>query len=593
MAGFIEQSKLDELLFKADILSVAGSYVNLIKAGGLYKAICPFHNEKTPSLIITPSKGLFHCFGCGAGGNAINFIMKIENLSFIESVKLLAERYNVDINFDGDKKSTEEAKVKKRLYELNKDAANLFYINLKSSQSATGYINKRGLNNEIIKQFGIGYAKNEWDDLINNLSKKGYTKSEFLKSGLCIKSAKNENIYDKFRDRVMFPIQDVSGKVIGFGGRIINSKDTPKYLNTSETEIFIKGRHLYNLNRAKFHCKDYLILVEGYMDVIGLASKGIDCAVASLGTAFTRYQANLIKQYTNTVYLCYDSDSAGINAAIKNAQLLDDMGLDAKIIILKDAKDPDEYVIKFGKEKFLSLLENAVDVYIFKIITLKRSFKDKLTSDDGKSKFASGAIKIIQDIQDSIRIERYCEYISKSSGIAKGILKQQLEKNKQKNAGVVKVTINKKESVKPGPITAQEKIINILSNNSEIYQKYKNKIKNLEFNEGILKDILEFIIIAYDSEKKFNPSEFISLLNDENDIQYISKILLDDKFTDEGQLRGYINIISVDNINMRIKEKKSIYNNALKSNDIAAANEALMQINSLKRAVDLIKGGAI
>lgn len=593
MAGFINQGKLDELLFKADILSVAGSYVNLIKAGSLYKAVCPFHNEKTPSLIITPSKGLFHCFGCGAGGNAINFIMKIENLSFIEAVKLLSERYSVDIDFDGDKKTAEEAKTKKRLYELNKDAANLFYMNLKSSQNAIDYIKKRGLDKEIVKQFGIGYAKNEWNDLINNLLKKGYTKSEFLKSGLCIKSAKNDNIYDKFRDRVMFPIQDVAGKVIGFGGRIINSKDTPKYLNTSETEIFVKGRHLYNLNRAKFHCKEYLILVEGYMDVVGLASAGIENAVASLGTAFTRYQANLIKQYTNTVYLCYDSDSAGISAAMKNAQLLDDMGLDAKIIILKDAKDPDEFVAEFGGEKFLSLLSSAVDVYIFRIIALRRSFKDALSSDESKSKFASGAIKIIQDISDSIRVEQYMEYIAKASGIAKGILRQQLEKNKQKEPTGAKLQTTKKESIKQGPITAQEKIINILSNNSEIYQKYKNKIKNLEFYEGILKDIIEFIIIAYDSEKKFNPSEYISLLNNENDIQYISKILLDDKFTDEAQLNGYVNIISIDNINMRIKEKKSIYNNALKSNDIAAANEALMQINSLKRAVDLIKGGAL
>ena len=593
MAGFINQGKLDELLFKADILSVATSYVNLIKAGSLYKAVCPFHNEKTPSLIITPSKGLFHCFGCGAGGNAINFIMKIENLSFIEAVKLLSERYNVDIDFEGDKKSAEEARAKKRLYELNKDAANLYYMNLKSSKSASDYIKKRGLNSEIIKKFGIGYAKNEWNDLINNLLKKGYTKSEFLKSGLCIKSSKNDNIYDKFRDRIIFPIQDVAGKVIGFGGRIINSTDTPKYLNTSETEIFVKGRHLYNLNRAKFQSKEYLILVEGYMDVVGLASAGIENAVASLGTAFTRYQANLIKQYTNTVYLCYDSDSAGISAAMKNAQLLDDMGLEAKIIILKGAKDPDEFVSKFGAEKFLSLLNSAVDVYVFKIIALKRSFKDALASDESKSKFASGAIKIIQEIQDSIRVEQYMEYIAKASGIAKGILRQQLEKNKQKEPTGVKNPAAKKENIKQGPITAQEKIINILSNNSEIYQKYKNKIKNLEFNEGILKDIIEFIIIAYDSEKKFNPSEYISLLNEENDIQYISKILLDDKFTDETQLRGYINIISVDNINMRIKQKKSIYNNALKCSDIEAANEALMQINSLKRAVDLIKGGAI
>ncbi len=313
----------------------------------------------------------------------------------------------------------------------------------------------------------MSYAKNEWNDLVNNLSKKGYTKSEFLKSGLCIKSTKNDNIYDKFRDRVMFPIQDVAGKVIGFGGRIINNTDTPKYLNTSETEIFIKGRHLYNLNRAKFHCKEYLILVEGYMDVVGLASAGIENAVASLGTAFTSYQFNQIfnqiKSYTNLVYLCYDSDSAGVNAAIKNAQMLDDKGLDARIILLKGAKDPDEYVKKYGRESFLSLLNDAVDVYIFKIMLYKNSFKDGLNSSESRNKFARGAIKIIQDITDIIRVEQYFDYIAEMSGISKGIIKQQFEKNRQNGTDNIKLQAEKVEKIKQGPITAQEKIINILS----------------------------------------------------------------------------------------------------------------------------------
>jgi len=593
MANFIDQSKIEEVLYRADILSVISSYVSLNKAGNLYKALCPFHNEKTPSFIVTPSKGIFHCFGCGTGGNAISFIMKIENLSFVESVKLLAERYNIELNLGSDKQSLKAAAEKKRLYELNKDAANLYYINLKSSKTASEYIKKRGLTPKIIKQFGIGYAKNEWNNLINNLSNKGYNKTDFLKTGLCIKSSKNDNIYDKFRNRIMFPIQDISGRVIGFGGRAVDNATEPKYLNTSETEIFIKGRHLYNLNRAKFHCKDYLILVEGYMDVLSLASAGIDCAVASLGTAFTRTQASLIKQYTSSAYLCYDSDRAGIAAALKNAQLLDDMGIDTKIIMLKGAKDPDEYIAKYGADMFLPLLKRAADIYIFKILLLKNSFPDGLKSNESKTKFASKSLDIIENVHDAIRFEAYIDFISKTSGIAKGILKEQAQKNKQKSTRIIIARNDKKDEPKQGPIIAQEKLINILSNNSEIYQKYKNKIKNLEFHEGILKHILEFIIIAYDNGKKFSSSEYISLLKNENDVKYISKILLDDEFTSEDRLQGYINIISIDNINMKIKQIKLNYEKALKSNDLKSANDSLMQINALKKAIDLIKGGAI
>lgn len=593
MPGYIEQNKIDEILFKADIFSVINSYITLNKSGNQYKAVCPFHNEKTPSLIVTPHKGLFHCFGCGAGGNVINFVMKIENLSFVEAVNLLAERYNIQLENYNDKASIEKYNLSKRLYAINKDAANIFYKQLRYSSQAKAYVLHRGLTTEVLKQFGIGYAKDEWNSLINILLKKGYTRTEFLKSGLCNKSAKSDNIYDKFRNRIMFPIQDVSGRVIGFGGRVINKDDNPKYLNTAETDIFVKGRHLYNLNRAKSFCNDYLILVEGYMDVVSLASAGIKNAIASLGTALTSYQATLIKQYSKTVYLSYDSDEAGVSATIKNAQLLDDMGLDVKIISLNKAKDPDEFIKKFGAKAFLLLLDNAVDVYIYKLIQLQKSYGAKFDTNEGRAKYATNALNTIIKISDILRLETYIEYISKVSKIPKGMIKQQLEKYKQGSIETIKFQPQQKDEIKQGIIVAQEKIINILSNNNEIYQNYKYKLKNLEFKEGILKDTLEFIIIAYENKKIFNPSEYISLLNNENDVKYISKILLDDKFVDKDRMLGYINTVAIDNINKKIASAKLKYTDALKINNVILANDYLIQINELKKSIEIIKGGAI
>jgi DNA primase len=593
MPGYIKQSKIDEILYKADIFSVINSYITLSKSGNQYKAICPFHNEKTPSLIVTPHKGLFHCFGCGAGGNVINFVMKIENLSFVEAVNLLADRYNIQLEDYNDKALMEKHNFNKRLYSINRDAANIFYKQLYYSSPAKNYILNRGLNIEIIKEFGIGYSKDAWESLLNNLLKKGYTKTEFLKSGLGNHSAKSDKIYDKFRNRIMFPIQDISGRVIGFGGRVINDSDNPKYLNTAETDIFTKGRHLYNLNRAKAFCQDYLILVEGYMDVVALASAGVKNAIASLGTALTTNQALLIKQYNKTVYLSYDSDEAGISATIKNAQLLDDMGLDVKIITLNKAKDPDEFIRKFGIEEFLSLINKSVDVYIYKLNQLQNTYGAHFDTNENRAKYATNALHIISKIPDVIRLEAYIDYISQVSKIPTGTIKQQLEKNKQGGDGTIKFKPQQKNEVKQGIIIAQEKIISILSNNNDIYQNYKYKLKNLEFKEGILKDTLEFIIIACENKKIFNPSEYISLLKNENDVQYISKILLDNKFVDKNQMPGYINIVTIDNINKKIADIKSKYTNALKTNNVILANDYLIQINELKKSIEIIKGGAI
>ncbi len=593
MPGYIKQNKIDEILYKADIFSVINSYITLNKSGNQYKAICPFHNEKTPSLIVTPHKGLFHCFGCGAGGNVINFVMKIENLSFVEAVNLLADRYNIQLEDYNDKALMEKHNLNKRLYSINKDAANIFYKQLRYSFQAKDYALSRALTEAILREFAIGYAKNDWNSLLNNLLKKGYTKTEFLKSGLGNKSAKSDTIYDKFRGRLMFPIQDISGRVIGFGGRTINKNDNPKYLNTAETDIFVKGRHLYNLNRAKAFCQDYLLLVEGYMDVVALASAGIKNAIASLGTALTTNQALLIKQYNKTVYLSYDSDAAGVSATIRNAQFLDDMGLDVKIITLSKAKDPDEFIRKFGANEFLSLIDKSVDVYIYKLNQSQKAYGAKFDTDENRAKYASNALQIISKISDVIRLETYINYISGISKIPKGTIKQQLEKYKQGDIEPIKFQVKQKDEPKQGNITAQEKIINILSNNSEIYQNYKYKLKNLEFKEGILKDTLEFIIIAYENNKIFTPSEYISLLNNENDVQYISKILLDNKFVDKSQMLGYINIVSIDNINKNIADTKLKYTHALKTNNVILANDYLMQINELKKSIEIIKGGAI
>ena len=373
MARFTDEW-LQELLNKNDIVDVIGGYLPLSKRGANYWAKCPWHNETRPSFSVTPSKQMFYCFSCRKGGSVINFIMEYEKVSYREAVQKLAERVGMQMpesSYDPNYKKNEAHKL--RLKQLMVDTAHYFHDNLKkpAGQSGLSYLNQRGIISQVNK-FGLGYALPEFDDLVKFLKKKGYTVKEMLDSGVA--KQKGPRLYDTFRDRVMFPILDVTGSVIAFGGRIISEGD-PKYLNSPETALFNKRKNLYNLFRVKKE-RDLkaIILAEGYMDIVSLAAAGINVAVASLGTALSDDQARLIKRFVSKVYLNYDGDDPGIKAALRACDILQKSGLSVFVIRLPEGMDPDELIKKYGVKKYYEYVKSAVPAFEFKLNMLKRNF---------------------------------------------------------------------------------------------------------------------------------------------------------------------------------------------------------------------------
>ena len=357
----ISDDMANQIKESSDIIDIIGEYVDLKRAGSSYKGLCPFHNEKTPSFTVDKKKQLFHCFGCGAGGDVVSFIMQKEGLSYPESLEFLANRAGINLIYQN---NPGENKYKNHLYDINKDIMMFFYKNLLTNKAPQDYLVKRGLRSNIVNTFMLGYAKDSWDDLLNYAKSKGYKEEDLLSLGLIAKS-KNGNYYDKYRNRVIYPIIDIYGRVIGFGGRAIDDA-MPKYLNSPESEIFKKRYNLYALNNFKKQNKRDLILVEGYMDVIALNNWGIDIAVASLGTAFTLDQAKLAKRYADNIYVCYDSDGAGIKATQRAIDIFNQADISVNIIELGEGLDPDDFVRKYGKEAFIDKMDKALDQYNYR-----------------------------------------------------------------------------------------------------------------------------------------------------------------------------------------------------------------------------------
>ena len=371
---FISDEKKNEILENSDIVAIIGDYVDLKKSGNSYKGLCPFHNEKTPSFTVDDRKQLFHCFGCGEGGDVVSFIMHKEGLSYIDSMKYLAKKAGIKLD---DTKSSKENKILNRYYDINKDIMMYFYKNLLTDKACQIYLKNRGFRSNIVNTFMLGFAKNSWDDLLSYVKKKDYLLDDIENLGL-IKKSQNGKYYDKYRNRLIFPIINHYGKVIGFGGRSIDST-MPKYLNSPESQVFKKRYNLYGLNIFKKQSNKDIILVEGYMDVIGLNNQGIDQAVASLGTSLTSDQAKLLKRYAKNVYICYDEDNAGIKATDRAIEILLDEGIKPNIISLEKGLDPDDFVKKYGRDAFIKKMDEASDVYNYKynkILDLYAESKD-------------------------------------------------------------------------------------------------------------------------------------------------------------------------------------------------------------------------
>ncbi len=428
---------LEEVNEKNPIEDVVGSYVNLTRRGSNMFGLCPFHNEKTASFSVAPEKSIYYCFGCHKGGGVVNFIMEIEGMDYPDSVRFLAKRAGIPIP-EEDAKQASNLRRKERLWELCRDAARFYHNTLKSTEGQAGlqYLLSRGLTPKTIKTFGLGFAPNSWDGLKKAMLEKGYTVQDLQDAGLVrskTKQKKDENgqvveylsTYDWFRNRVMFPIIDVRGNVIGFGGRVMDGSE-PKYLNSPESMIFNKRKNLFALNVAKKTKMEMLVLTEGYMDTIAMHQYGFDCAVASLGTSLTQEQAGMLSKYTKQMVLCYDGDQAGQNAAKRAISILEPTGVSVRVLRMEGAKDPDEYLKKFGAERFKKLLGQSENQAAYQLETIRRKFD--LNSDDGKVEFLKEAATLISSMSSSVEREVYSTRAAEMAGVKADAVKLEVSR---------------------------------------------------------------------------------------------------------------------------------------------------------------------
>ena len=418
---------LDELIARNPIEDVVGQYVTLKRSGSNLFGLCPFHGEKTPSFSVAPEKGIYYCFGCHKGGSVINFQMEIEGLSYPDAVRALAKRAGMEVPEDEQYQS--RYRQQERLWALHKEAARFYHSQLYDPVGAAAleYAYGRGMPKAILTKFGIGYAPDSWSALVDFLRRKGYTDQELRDSGLVTVSRKTGNLFDRFRDRLMFPIIDVRGNVIGFGGRIMKQDDNAaKYLNSPETLIFNKRKNLFALNLAKKSKLGYLILVEGYMDAIALHQFGFDCAVASLGTALTEDGANLISRYTSQVVLIYDGDTAGQNATQRAIPILEKAGLQVKVLQMRGAKDPDEFLKKYGADRFKLLLEESANRVEYQLAAILKKYD--LQDDDQKVKYLQESAGLISTLGSSVQREVYAGRVAEIAKISMEAMQMEVDR---------------------------------------------------------------------------------------------------------------------------------------------------------------------
>ena len=424
----IPEKFLDELTERCDIVDVVSQYVRLTKKSGANMfGLCPFHSEKTPSFSVSPDKQIYHCFGCGKGGGVINFIMEIENLSFQDAVAFLARRANMPMP---EETETESTSRRKKLLELNRDAARFFYSQLIGPDGgpAQAYVERRGISMTMVKNFGLGFAPDSWSALTDAMMKKGYTQQDLFEAGL-MKHGRNGGGYDAFRNRLMFPVIDVRGSVIGFSGRILGDGE-PKYLNSPETPVFSKSHNLFALNLAKKSKSGYIILVEGNIDVVSLHQAGFDGAVASLGTSLTAEQARLISRYTKEVVLCYDSDEAGKKASQRAIAILEKLDMKVRVLQLTGAKDPDEFIKKNGPDAFRNVIEGSAGQVEYRLKAVEE--KNPPTTDEGKVDYLKAAAALLSTLPGAVEREVYAARVAEKAGVSRQAVTAEVERMRKR-----------------------------------------------------------------------------------------------------------------------------------------------------------------
>ena len=505
---------IEEVRSRNDIVDVIGSYVRLKKKGSTYFGLCPFHNEKTGSFSVSPNKQMYYCFGCGAGGNVFTFLMQYENFTFGEAMQSLADRVGIELpQQEMTSAQRREADRRTRLLEINKEAAKYFYTLLRSprGQKAYQYFKKRELSDETMQKFGLGYSDQYSDDLYRYLRKKGYDDDILKDSGL-ITIDEVRGGHDKFWNRAMFPIMDVHNRVIGFGGRVMGDGE-PKYLNSPETRIFDKSRNLYGLNIARTTRKNQLLLCEGYMDVIALHQAGFDNAVASLGTALTSGHANLLKRYTKEVYLTYDSDGAGVKAALRAIPILKEVGIVTKVINMRPYKDPDEFIKALGAEEYQKRLDEAENSFLFEIRIMQENYD--MNDPESKTAFYNEIARKLLGFSEELERNNYIEAVAEKYQIGFDNLRK-LVNNLAVKGGLVrehtplKSGINENKKKEDGMKQSQKLLLTWLIEDTRLFGAIKGLITAEDFTEELYHRVATELFAQYEADGSVNPAQIIS-----------------------------------------------------------------------------------
>lgn len=566
---------IEEVRMKNDIVDVISGYVRIQKKGSSYFGLCPFHNEKSPSFSVSGSKQMFYCFGCGAGGNVITFLMQYENITFQEAVKMLADRAGVALP---EVTYSEEARKRENrrnvMLEINKEAARYFYYMLRSPRGKVGYqyLRDRQLSDETIHKFGLGYADGAGSDLTAYLRNKGYADDLIKESGL-IGFDEKRGIHDKFWNRVMFPIQDSNHRVIGFGGRVMGDAK-PKYLNSPETLIFDKSRNLYGLNFARTSRKGNIILCEGYMDVIAMHQAGFTQAVASLGTAFTTGQASLLKRYTEEVLLAYDSDGAGVNAALRAIGILKESGLRGKVINMRPYKDPDEFMKNLGAEAFQQRIDEAENSFFFDLRMLEGQYDMK--DPESKTAFHREIAKKLCTFEEEVERENYIQSVAEKYHIGYENLRK-LVNSYAARTGLVtpvtrpKSTVSQKNTPQDNVKKSQRLLLTWITEEPQVYQKIKPYISAQDFTEELYQEVAQKLFDGLEQET-FTPASIISTFEEEEDQRAVAELFntkLAEITTDQEREKAFHDILYA------VKKNSFDYYSARMGSDMNALNQVI------------------
>lgn len=580
---------IEEIRMKNDIVDVISGYVKLQRKGSSYFGLCPFHNEKSPSFSVSPSKQMYYCFGCGAGGNVFTFLMEYENFTFVEALRVLAERAGVELpQLEYSKEAKEQADLKATLLEVNKLAAKYYYYQLRREGGVTAmaYLKGRELSDETINQFGLGYSDKFSDDLYRYLKSKNYSDEILRESGL-FNVDERRGMYDKFWNRVIFPIMDVNNRVIGFGGRVMGDAK-PKYLNSPETKIFDKSRNLYGLNLARISRKKNLIICEGYMDVIAMHQAGFNNAVASLGTALTSQQASLLKRYTDEVLIIYDSDEAGTKAALRAIPMLKTAGLSTKVINLKPYKDPDEFIKNLGKEAFQERLDHGMNSFLFELKALEGNYD--MEDPQGKTDFYKETARKLLRFEDELERGNYIQAVAATYGISTEDLRKMVNRLALRGAGIPepvkpKSGLNRTREKQDGFEISQRLMLTWMTSYPELFGEIAKYISPEDFTKPLYHTVAKMLFEQYGTGQ-LNPARLLNYFTDNEEQKEVAAVFnatipLE---TDEERKKALLDVVC------RMKEDSIAHRTAsLEPTDM----QGLMKLMQSKKELEDLKAGKL